>query len=170
MLTEVSGDLLHSKAQAIVHGVAPHDHFETGLAHSLRELWPAMYKDFRHYCHTQNPTPGTAWFWGGAGGCRIITLFTQEGSTAHHHQGHPGKATLENVNHALRELRKMVDREKLTSLALPRLATGVGGLKWEEVRPIIVKHLGDLTIPVYLYTQYHAGVVAPEKPAAAATK
>lgn len=169
MIIDVSGDILRTRAQALAHGVAPHDHFETGLAHSLRELWPAMYKDFRHFNHTQNPAPGGAWFWGGAGGTRIVALFTQDGSTAHHHQGHPGRARLEHVNHALRELRKVVEREKFTSLALPRLATGVGGLEWSQVRPLVEKHLGDLPIPVYLYVEYHAGVVAQEPglPAAA---
>lgn len=146
----------------MAHGVAPYDHFETGLARSLREMWPAMYKDFRHYCHTQNPAAGSAWMWGGTGGRRIVALFTQQQSEASHHQGHPGRATLENVNHALRELRKMVEREHFTSLALPRLATGVGGLDWQQVRPLVVKQLGDLTIPVYVYGTYHAGVPAKE--------
>ncbi len=129
-----------------------------------------MYKDFRHYCHTQNPEPGGAWFWGGAGGTRIVALFTQEGAPTHHHQGHPGHAKLEYVNHALRELRKIIEREKFTSLALPKLATGVGGLKWEQVHPLITRHLGDLSLPIYLYTEYHAGMVAVEPSPSAPTQ
>ncbi|MFX3658299.1 MAG: hypothetical protein ACN6I7_03995 [bacterium] len=50
MLKEVSGDILLSNAQVIAHGVAPGDHFNQGLALSLRERYPAMAKDFRHYC------------------------------------------------------------------------------------------------------------------------
>jgi O-acetyl-ADP-ribose deacetylase (regulator of RNase III) len=42
-------------------------------------------------------------------------------------------------------------------LALPRLATGVGGLDWNEVQPLIVQHLEDLPIPILLYTTIHAG-------------
>ena len=45
---------------------------------------------------------------------------------------------------------------------LPRLATGVGGLAWEDVKPLVVQHLGDLKIPVYVYTVYHAGQKAAE--------
>ena len=56
----------------------------------------------------------------------------------------------------------MVTTEALRSLALPRLATGVGGLDWKEVQPLITKHLGDLNIPIYLYTRYEQGVVAAE--------
>ena len=49
----------------------------------------------------------------------------------------------------------MVEKESIKSLALPRLATGVGGLAWSEVKPLIAHHLGDLDIPVYLYVEYH---------------
>lgn len=61
MLKEVTGDILLSTAAAIAHGVAPNDNFKQGLALALREQWPGMYKDFRHYCQTYNPKPGSAW-------------------------------------------------------------------------------------------------------------
>jgi O-acetyl-ADP-ribose deacetylase (regulator of RNase III) len=66
------------------------------------------------------------------------------------------------VGHALKALHKLVVAEKITSLALPRLATGVGGLDWNEVEPLITQHLGDLGIPVVVYTTYHPGVAATE--------
>ena len=160
MIKHLSGDILHSNAQAIAHGVAPNDNFASGLALSLRERWPAMYKDFRHYCHTQHPKSGELWAWGGTGGVRIINLFTQE--AAYGHGAKPGKATTEHVNHALRNLHKLVETEQFTSIALPRLATGVGGLSWDEVSPLIEHHLGELDIPVLVYTTFHQGVAADE--------
>jgi len=48
VIHEVTGDILLTKAQAIAHGVAPGEHFDSGLALSLRENWPAMAKDYRH--------------------------------------------------------------------------------------------------------------------------
>ncbi len=156
MIQEVTGDILLTKAQAIAHGVAPNDHFNSGLALSLREQWPAMYKDFRHFTHNSHPKTGTVWVWGGTGGHRIINLFTQEPAASEH--SHPGKASISNVNHCLKELHRAVEAEGITSLALPRLATGVGGLNWDEVLPLIKSHLGTLKIPVYLYTTYRKGV------------
>ena len=160
MIQEVSGDILLTKAAAIAHGVAPNDAFATGLAHALREQWPAMYKDYRHFCQTRHPHPGEVWIWSGPGGIRIVNLMTQE--AAYEHGSKAGKATVENVNHALRELRKLIEHEKLTSVALPRLATGVGGLEWTQVKPLIEKQLGDLQIPVVVYSEYHPGVAAKE--------
>ncbi len=157
---EVAGDILKTRAQVIAHGVSPHDNFGQGLALSLREQWPAMYKDFRHHAQLGEQEPGGVWTWGGADGRRIVALFTQE--PPNHKGGHGGRATLQHVGHALRELRKLIEREKFTSVALPRLATGVGELEWSEVAPLIRQHLGDAGIPVIVYATYRSGVAAEE--------
>jgi len=86
----------------------------TGLAHSLREDWPAMHKDFRHYSHTSNPESGSLWAWAGADGRRIIALFTQQAAPSEH--THPGKARIQDVNHCLRALRHFIDEEKIESI------------------------------------------------------
>ena len=158
MIKEVKGDILLSKAEAIAHGVAPFDHFDSGLALSLRQEWPAMFNDFKHYCHVHNPKSGTAWIWSGPGGTRIINLLTQEPSEGHRHQGHPGKATLSNVRHSIDALKKLMEKENLKSVAIPRLATGVGGLDWEEVKKVIYEHIGNLPGTVYVYANYSKGV------------
>lgn len=160
MIHEVSGDILITKAQAVAHGVAPNDHFDSGLALHLREKWPSMAKDFRHYAHQTHPKPGELWVWGGVGGVRIYCLMTQDGEVAH--GGTPGRASLPNVNHALKRLRHELEKEKIRSVALPKLATGVGGLEWKDVKPLVEQHLGDLGIPVFVYTTYHAGQQANE--------
>lgn len=158
MIHEVEGDILLTTAEAIAHGVAPADPFHHGLALSLRERWPAMTKDFRHWSHGSHPKPGEAWLWSGVDG-RIVCLLTQDEAG---HGGHPGKATLPNVNHALKALRKIIEDEGLRSIALPRLATGVGGLDWAEVRPLLDHHLSGLDADIYVYTTFHSGVKANE--------
>jgi len=160
MIHEVEGDILLSKAQAIAHGIAANDPMNQGLALSLHEQYPAMHKDFHHWCHQSHPKPGEAWTWGGADGSRIINLITQEGGYGAGNR--PGKATESIVNHALRALKKVIAKEGFTSVALPRLATGVGGLNWDQVKPLIKSQLGNLDIPIYVYTVYIAGKKATE--------
>lgn len=160
MIKEVTGDILLSKAEAVAHGVAPNDDFKQGLALALREQWPSMYKDFRHYCQTASPKTGTLWSWKGPQSPVLISLFTQE--PAPDHGSHPGQATTANVNRALQALTKEVRAQGITSLALPRLATGVGRLSWEEVRPLMENAFRDLTIPVYVYTTYKKDAPATE--------
>ena len=84
MLHEVTGDILHTGAQAIAHGVAANDPMNQGLALSLHERYPAMHKDFHHWCHQQGPKPGEAWMWGGPERVRVVNLITREGGRSHH--------------------------------------------------------------------------------------
>ncbi len=155
VLKEVSGDILLTGAQVIAHGVAPNDDFAQGLALQLRERYPSMAKDFRHYCQTAHPKAGEVWAWAGADGSRIVNLMTQDPAPSK--GATPGQATAHNVNVALRHLKQLIAREGFTSVALPRLATGVGGLDWKTVQPLLAHHLGDLDMPIYVYTTYHAG-------------
>ncbi|MFT4513287.1 MAG: O-acetyl-ADP-ribose deacetylase (regulator of RNase III) [Planctomycetota bacterium] len=164
MIHELSGDLLFSKADVIAHGVAPNDDFKNGLALALRERFPAMYKDFRHYCKQQCPKTGTLWLWQGLDQdkrhVRIACLFTQDAPP--HAGSRPGRAHTEHVNHALHELKKLVQKKGYASVALPRLATGVGGLDWPSVEPLIKSQLNDLKAQIGIYTEYMPGVAASE--------
>lgn len=160
MIYEVTGDILLTKAKAIVQGVCVNDPMDKGLALALHTQYPVMHKDFHHWCHQHHPKAGEAWMWGGVDHVRVINLITQEGVDEHDHR--LGKATVNHVNHALRALAKIIQKEAFSSIALPRLATGVGGLDWAQVEPLIISNLDDLGIPVYVYTVYHAGVQAEE--------
>lgn len=160
MIHELSGDILFSRAKAIAQAVAPNDDFLHGLALQLRERLPAMYKDFRHHCQSKHPKSGGLWSWMSADGRYIVNLFTHEGAYAHGSK--PGRASISNVNHSLRALRDFVQQEKVASLALPRLACGLTGLDWDEVKPLIGKQLGDLNIPIYIYSNYQKGVKVTE--------
>ena len=66
------------------------------------------------------------------------------------------------MNHALRALKKLIAEEGLASVALPRLATGVGGLQWEDVRPLIFNQLADTDADIFVYTEYVPGKKAAE--------
>ncbi len=160
MIHQVKGDILLSDAAAIAHGVAANDPMDQGLALSIHQRYPMMHKDYHHWCHQRHPKPGEAWMWGGVDGVRIVNLLTQQGG--YDHGSHPGKAKLSDVRHTLRALKKMAAKEGFESIALPRLATGVGGLEWEDVLPLIEAELADLEIPVYVYAVYHADQKAVE--------
>jgi len=145
-LKAVAGDIVLTKAEALAHGVAPNDNCANGLALALRERGPAMYKDFRHYSQTVARKSGELWTCSGVGGARIVNLFTQEAAASH--GAKPGRAAIENVNHGLKTLCQAIAAEKFKRVALPRLAPGVGGLDGKDVKPLMEKHFGHLSIPV----------------------
>lgn len=165
MMKEVTGDILLSKAELLAHGISAHDHFDSGLALSLRERWPAMVKDYRHALHAKDIRTGEIWSWVGmqeeSGVRRIVNLITQD-TLGQGPAARPGKATLENVRHALQNLARFIKEENIRSVALPRLATGVGGLEWDDVKPLVEQYLSDLGVPVIVYTTFHKGVQADE--------
>lgn len=166
MIREVEGDILLSDADVIAHGIATYEPFDSGLALALRERFPSMVKDYRVVIRSKAPSTGEIWAWRGVtedGSTRgIINLLTQ-GMQSQAKAARPVKAKLEDVNQALRTLAKHVQDEGVTSLAIPRLATGVGALDWADVKPLIEQHLGDLGILVLIYETYRKDEKADEK-------
>ena len=113
-----------------------------------------------HYCRGNRPKPGGLCAWMGADGRHVINLFTQE--AAYHPRARPGCATTQHMGHALKALRQLIEAEHFTSVALPRLAQGVGGPEWAEVKPLVEQYLGGLKAPVIGYAAYHANQKAAE--------
>lgn len=58
---------------------------------------------------------------------------------------------LEEIRDGLRYLGRHYREWGITSLAVPALGCGVGGMDWAEVRPVMVEELSALDIPVEVY-------------------
>lgn len=160
MIYEVQGDILKSSATAIVHGVAVNDQMNQGLSFEIHKMFPQMHKDFHKWCHQSHPKVGTAWSWDKVKNLLIINLLTQEGDF--HNTSHPKRAKLTDVNHSLKALKKILSKEKISSVAIPKIATGTGGLLWEDVYPLIQNQLEDVNISIYIYVDYIPGLKAKE--------
>lgn len=160
MLYKVEGDILLTKANAIVHGVGVNDPMDKGLALKLHSRYPSLRNDLNRWCHQHDTKPGEAWLWTGPNGVRIVNLIIHENTESNDH--HYDKATLSNIRHTLTALVKIVSFEKLTSIALPKIGTGLGDLDWDDVWPLIENTLGLLAIPVYVYIAHNPGKLADE--------
>jgi O-acetyl-ADP-ribose deacetylase (regulator of RNase III) len=158
MVKLAAGDILKSSSQFIAHAMAPEEDFSRGLAKALRDKWPKIAEDFRRYRAKHPVHPGSVWVWKSPTGQQVIGLITHELA-----QGRKaGKATAAYVDHTLVALRRLVQRRRAKSLALSRLATGSGGLKWSDVETFIHQQLMDLKIPVTLYDRHRRGVKVKE--------
>ena len=51
---------------------------------------------------------------------------------------------IEWIDEGLRDLRTIIEKRGIASIALPALGCGHGGLDWNTVRPLIERVLGDL--------------------------
>lgn len=156
MVREISGDILLSECTGIVHSIAPLDHFDNGLALGLREKYPDMVKAFRQYCHVHHPHTGELWVWKSNDGKTVYNLLTQE-AAPERSGGHPGKSSIGNVEKSLKRLGRYLEEHPVDTLAIPRLATGVGGLEWDDIRAVVLKHLGNVSARIFIYDKYTKG-------------
>ena len=117
-----------------------------------------MVKDFRSYCFLNDPAPGGAWLWASPGRV-IFNLMIKEPSFDDNE--FPAKATLVNVNNALRALKVLIEEYNNTSVALPRLGEE-SGLLWADIEVLIEKYLKDLDATIILYETYEMGTRAKE--------
>lgn len=159
-MKEVTGDILLTNAKALAHGVAIDDDFKHGVGAELKAQWPSLYKDFRHFCKTHSPKEGDVWAWKGPGTPVIFNLFTQGAPKSD--GGLPGKANLSSVHHALKHLAKELNSQSLDSVAITKIATGVGGLEWDEVKATIEKDLSGYGGKVIVYSTFKAKQKAEE--------
>jgi O-acetyl-ADP-ribose deacetylase (regulator of RNase III) len=160
MIKEVAGDILLTQAEAIAHGVAVDDDFKHGVGAQLKSNWPQMYKDFRHFCKTQSPKEGDVWAWKGPGGPVIFNLFTQ--SAPRTEGGIPGKASQTALHHALKNLNKELHEHSIKNLAITKIATGVGGLDWKEVKETLDNDMAHFSGNLFVYSTYKANQKAQE--------
>jgi O-acetyl-ADP-ribose deacetylase (regulator of RNase III) len=121
-----------------------------------------MYKDFRHYCKLHRPKPGKIWRWKGLGedGKTVVVYNLMTQDEAPSENSNPGRASISNVRSCLKELAKRLKKDKVKSIALPKLATGVGALDWEDVHPLINEYLGESDTEIILYSTFSEGVEA----------
>jgi len=65
-------------------------------------------------------------------------------------------ATYDVIERALSAMRALADAEHITSIAVPRIGAGHGGLAWPNVRAIIERVFADWTDTLYVYEAYQA--------------
>ena len=154
MIKEVYGNILLSKSEAIVQGIAEDENFSEGLASSIGEEWPAIVEDFQKCCCKDGLQQGDIWAWDNAKGVNVVNLITHN---------HTSKASLASLDASLAKLATLTKDKGLKSLAIPKVGTDTGDLDWRDVKPLIEKHLGSLNIPVYLYTIFQKNIAAVEE-------
>lgn len=160
MIYEVEGDILMSRADVIAQGVSINDPMTSGLARKLQEKFPGMRNQFIEWCEGTNPEPGDIWLWSGNTKTRVLNLIVGEAADPKlSRASRPNKIA---VHRAFRAVNKLVVDERLSSIAMPKIGSGVGGIDWLEVRGMMDSQLGELLIPLFVYVTPLDGMLASE--------
>ncbi|MEM4360449.1 MAG: macro domain-containing protein [Candidatus Bilamarchaeaceae archaeon] len=143
MVRIVSGDIFASGRQTLVNPVNCVGVMGVGLSWEFRQRFPDMYLDYAAMVARGNVKPGVPYIYK-----ELFPPWVINFPTRYHIAD---KAKLEYIEQGLIYIANNYSRWKITSLAVPALGCGSGGLNWCDVQPLLVKYLRDLDIPVDIY-------------------
>jgi len=135
MITFVSGDILKSPAQVIANPINCAGVMGKGLALQFKKAFPKFDIDYVARCKAGTVHLGEPYMW--EDGETQILAFPTKGHWRE-------KSTLDSIEKGLICLAKNYDELGITTLALPALGCGNGGLEWKSVSELIVRHLGEI--------------------------
>ncbi|TBY07329.1 type II toxin-antitoxin system antitoxin DNA ADP-ribosyl glycohydrolase DarG [Rhizobium laguerreae] len=146
MIRSVVGDILQANADAIVNTVNCVGIMGRGIALQFKNVFPENFKAYEAACKRGEVNPGRMFvFETGELSPRYIVNFP----TKRHWKG---KSRIEDIDSGLVDLVSAIRRYNITSIAIPPLGSGLGGLDWSKVRPRIVDALESLpNVAVTIY-------------------
>ncbi|MEM6645060.1 MAG: macro domain-containing protein [Bacteroidota bacterium] len=143
MIERVQGDLLQAPAEALVNTVNSVGVMGKGIALQFKKAYPENFAAYKVACDEGAVQPGRMFVFdrggliGEAQGPRYIINFPTK-------QHWRGKSQMRFIDEGLRALIDEVRERGITSVAIPPLGSGNGGLKWSEVRPRIEAAFAEL--------------------------
>lgn len=131
-----SGDILAEDAEALVNTVNCVGVMGRGIALQFKNAFPENFVAYEAACARNEMQPGKMFVFetGQITNPRFIINFP----TKRHWRG---KSRIEDIESGLRALVAEIRQRKIHSIAIPPLGSGLGGLNWADVKPLIVKAL-----------------------------
>ncbi|MCY4583119.1 MAG: macro domain-containing protein [Chloroflexi bacterium] len=151
------GDIFDQSAQAIVNPVNCVGVMGRGLALEFKRRYPAAFAAYRDACADQRLKPGRVFLYDtGEQQPRWIVHFP----TKRHWRD---ASIISDIEAGLIDLTSAIKRHDIKSIALPPLGCGLGGLDWQDVRPLITSHLASTPAAVtVLEPRAHTRAVTTE--------
>jgi len=145
-----SDNLFDTDAEAIVNTVNCVGVMGKGVALEFKKRWPENYKAYKKACDSGTLRPGKLLVFDRRSLLSSpLPRFLINFPTKDHWRS---KSKIEYITEGLDRLAEEIERHGISSIAIPPLGCGNGGLEWIEVRPIIVaklSHLTDVTIHIH---------------------
>jgi O-acetyl-ADP-ribose deacetylase (regulator of RNase III) len=166
VITEMTGNLLASDADAIVNTVNTVGVMGKGIALQFRRAYPDMFADYKRAAQAGEIRLGHMHVWstGALEGPKYIINFP----TKEHWRA---RSTTKGIKLGLSDLVSVVAELDVRSIAVPPLGCGNGGLNWDDVRPMIEEAFhGARGVEVVLYPPKGAPVAAQMPVATAVPK
>ena len=147
MIEFKQGNLLEEKAEALVNTVNCVGVMGKGIALQFKRAYPENFREYEKACKAKQVQPGKMFTFptGNLFNPKYIINFP----TKRHWKG---KSKIEDVSQGLMALVAEVQHLEITSIAIPPLGCGNGGLDWNLVKPMIESAFAQLpNIRVIIY-------------------
>lgn len=144
LITEMTGNLLRDDAQALVNTVNTVGVMGKGIALQFKRAFPDVFTEYATACSAGRVRPGHVFPVQLRDSDRWVLNFP----TKRHWRE---RSRMDDIRTGLDDLARLLTELAIRSVAIPPLGCGNGGLRWSDVRPLILEKLGDLDIDVRLY-------------------
>lgn len=143
MIEYCTGSIFDSGCEALVNPVNCVGVMGAGLAKQFKERFPFAYQAYKSLCEDGYLEPGGTMYCTD-NGVKIIALATKD-----HWKDN---SELEFISEGLYDLSRWLNSSEIHSIAIPALGCGLGGLDWNDVKPLIeefAENLPDVFVKVY---------------------
>lgn len=158
MIEKTTGNLLEADVEALINTVNTVGVMGKGIALQFKKAFPENFKAYKKACDAKELEPG-----------QMLVVETHElPGTAKYIINFPtkrhwrGKSKMEDIDSGLVALVQEIKKRNITSVAVPPLGCGNGGLRWSEVFPRIEAAFAGLP-DVRVLVFEPAGAPSPRK-------
>ncbi len=147
MIQYKTGNLLDSKAEALVNTVNTVGVMGKGIALQFKNMFPNNFKLYANACKNKEVKVGKLFVTEEEAllaGKKIIINFPTKTNWRL-------PSEYQYIESGLAELVKVIKEKSIKSIAIPPLGSGNGGLDWNKVKQILEKHLSNLDCEIFIY-------------------
>lgn len=155
MISYLQGNILNTPAITIVNTVNTVGVMGKGIALALKNRYSDMFDQYQEACKAKELKVGKLMYYQSID--HDILLFPTKA-----HWRYPSR--MKWIEDGLTAFCKEYESYGVSSIAFPMLGCGNGGLKWEEVKPLMEKYLSELPLQILIYTGTGPLLAGTDKP------
>ena len=139
MITLTEGNLVDTDVEALVNTVNCEGYMGKGVALQFKKAFPENFKAYERACRAGEVKPGRMYVFqtGLMVNPKYIINFPTKSKWRE-------KSKIEDIESGLKALIEEVRRLKVSTIAVPPLGCGLGGLEWGKVQPLIERAFAEL--------------------------
>ena len=146
MIKFVKGNFFDYEADIRINTVNCVGVMGAGVALLFKNKFPDMFKDYSNACLKGSVKPGVPHIWMGNDMFKITTIIN---FPTKKHWKNPSE--YEFIEKGLVWLKEFLADKENSTITIPALGCGHGGLDWDIVKGMIVKYLGELNTNILLF-------------------